>query len=79
MKPKPPPKRIDATRRLGCILDKDEMGIPSYDGAVNPGVVIALTAATANLLMAALHSAIARAPGWRIARLFAGMAFTAGL
>src|SRR5271167_1593723 len=70
-------QRMDATRRLGCILDK--MGIPSNDGMVNPGVVVALTAATANLLMAALHFAIARAPGWRIARLFAGMAFTAGL
>ena len=68
---------MDAIRRLGCILDK--MGIPSNDGMVNPGVVIALTAATANLSMAALHFAIARAPGWRIARLFAGMALTAGL
>ena len=55
------------------------MGIPNNDGMVNPGVVIALTAATANLSMAALDFAIARAPGWRIARLFAGMALTAGL
>jgi PAS domain S-box-containing protein len=46
---------------------------------VSPGVVIALTAAGANLSMAALHFAIARAPGWRIARLYAGIAFTAGL
>ena len=55
------------------------MGIPDNGGMGNPGVVIALTAGTANLLMAAIHFAIARAPGWRIARLFAGMALTAGL
>ena len=46
---------------------------------LNLGVAIALTAAAANLSMAALHFAIARAPGWRIARLFAGIALTAGL
>ena len=46
---------------------------------VNAGIVIALTAAAVNLSMAALQFAIARAPGWRIARLFAGMALTAGL
>ena len=55
------------------------MGIPENDGMANPGVVIALTAGAVNLSMAALHFAIARAPGWRIARLFAGMALTAGL
>src|SRR3974390_769077 len=46
---------------------------------VNAGIVIALAAAAVNLSMAALQFAIARAPGWRIARLFAGMALTAGL
>ena len=55
------------------------MGIPDNGAMGNPGVVIALTAGTANLSMAAIHFAIARAPGWRIARLFAGMALTAGL
>ena len=55
------------------------MEIPENNGMVNPGLVIALTAAGANLSMAALHFAVSRAPGWRIARLFAGMALTAGL
>ncbi len=36
-------------------------------------------AAAANLPMGVLHCAIARAPGWRIARLYAGIALTAGL
>ncbi len=36
-------------------------------------------AGTANLSMAALHYAIARAPGWRISRVLAGIALTAGL
>jgi two-component system cell cycle sensor histidine kinase/response regulator CckA len=44
---------------------------------LNPGILIALVAAAVNLSMAALHCAIARAPGWRIARVFAGMALTA--
>jgi PAS domain S-box-containing protein len=46
---------------------------------VNLAVAIAVTAAAINLAMAALHFAIARAPGWRIARLFAGLALTAGV
>ena len=44
---------------------------------LNPGVLIALVAAAVNLSMAVLHFAISRAPGWRIARVFAGMALTA--
>jgi PAS domain S-box-containing protein len=55
------------------------MGIPDNGGTVNLGLVIALAAAGGNLSMATLHGAIARAPGWRIARLFAGIALTAGL
>ena len=46
---------------------------------MNLAVSIALTAAAANLSMAALHLAIARTPGWRIARLFTGLALTAGI
>ncbi len=38
---------------------------------------IAVTAAAGNLSMGALHVAIARAPGWRIARLAAAIALTA--
>jgi hypothetical protein len=44
---------------------------------VNLGAGIALTAAAGNLSMAVLHAAIARAPGWRAARLFASLALTA--
>src|SRR4051812_8455988 len=44
---------------------------------VNFGAGIALTAAAGNLSMGVLHVAISRAPGWRIARLFAAIAFTA--
>ena len=46
---------------------------------INLAAACALTAASANLPMAGLHIAIARAPGWRVARLFAGIALTAGL
>ena len=38
---------------------------------------IALTAAAVNLSIGVLHGAIARAPGWRIARYFAAIALTA--
>jgi PAS domain S-box-containing protein len=44
---------------------------------VNLGAGIALFAAAGNLTMGTLHIALARAPGWRIARLFAAIAFTA--
>ena len=44
---------------------------------VDFGAWIAVTAAAGNLSMGVLHVAIARAPGWRIARLFAAIAFTA--
>jgi PAS domain S-box-containing protein len=46
---------------------------------VDFGAGIALTAAAGNLSMGTLHVAIARAPGWRIARLFAAIAFTAAI
>src|SRR5947207_864911 len=42
-------------------------------------VCLAMIAAVVNLGVAALHVALARAPGWRIARLFAAIAATAGL
>jgi PAS domain S-box-containing protein len=46
---------------------------------LNLGVVLPLTAAAANLLVGTLHFALARAPGWRIARLYGGIALVAGL
>ena len=46
---------------------------------MNPAAAIALCAATLNLAAAALHFAIARAPGWREARAFALIALTAGV
>jgi PAS domain S-box-containing protein len=44
---------------------------------VDFGAGIALTAAAGNVSMGVLHVAISRAPGWRNARLFAAIAFTA--
>ena len=44
---------------------------------VDLGAWIAVTAAAGNLSMGALHVAIARAPGWRIARFAAAIALTA--
>ena len=45
--------------------------------AVDLALVISLSAAVANLCMAMLHLALARAPGWRLARLFAVIALSA--
>lgn len=41
--------------------------------------MIVLSAATANLVTAAIHAAISRAPGWKIARVISLIAFTGGL
>jgi len=46
---------------------------------VNLGSVMALSAAAVNFSMTVLQVAVARVPGWRIARLFAAIAFTAGM
>jgi len=46
---------------------------------ISPGNVLALTATTTNLPIAAVQFALARAPGWRIARVYGAMALTAGL
>jgi PAS domain S-box-containing protein len=45
----------------------------------NLGVALPLTAAAANLLVGTHHFALARAPGWRIARLYGAIALAAGL
>jgi PAS domain S-box-containing protein len=45
----------------------------------NLGVALPLSAAATNLLVGALYFAIARAPGWRIARLYGWIALAAGL
>ena len=46
---------------------------------LNLGVALPLTAAATSLLVGTLHFALARAPGWRIARLYGGIALAAGL
>ena len=46
---------------------------------LNSSVAIILSAATANLVTAAIHAAISRAPGWKIARVISIIAFTGGL
>jgi len=46
---------------------------------VNVAAAIALPSATLHLALAALLFAISRAPGWRMARVFALIAFTAGV
>jgi signal transduction histidine kinase/CheY-like chemotaxis protein len=46
---------------------------------VNPAAAIALVAATLNISAAVVLVAISKAPGWRVARVFAAIAATAGL
>jgi signal transduction histidine kinase len=46
---------------------------------LNLGLALPLAAAAANLLMATLHFALARAPGWRILRMYGAIALAAGL
>ena len=46
---------------------------------MNLAAAIALPSATLHLALAALLFAISRAPGWRVARVFALIAFTAGV
>lgn len=46
---------------------------------MNTSAFIAVSVATTNLVTAAIHAAISRAPGWKIARVISLMGFTAGL